>query len=183
MKVLFVFQLKSALVIFYCLKEEIPHEKFESIEEINNYLLEHPEVRNFITSRAKGGNSGLALFLMFDKKTEELAKGLGLEIMFPTAEMRMFMDNKVNTNRIAEKAEVPCVPNVLSPIFDYNHLREISSKLGSNLVVQTPYGDSGHTTYFISNESDFDKHKDEIVKEEEVKIMKQFNSRLLALSL
>ena len=98
-------------------KQELPHDKFESIEEINNYLLEHPEVREYIKKRSKGNKAGLALFLMFDSKTEELAKGLGLEIMFPTAEMRMFMDNKVNTNRIAEKAGVPCVPNVLSPIF------------------------------------------------------------------
>ena len=34
-------------------KEEIPHDEFGSIEEINNYLLQHPEVKQFIKSREK----------------------------------------------------------------------------------------------------------------------------------
>ena len=61
------------------------------------------------------------------------------------------MDNKVNTNRIAEKAGVACVPNILHNVKNYEHLREISAHLGNDLVVQTPFGDSGHTTFFISN--------------------------------
>ncbi len=61
---------------------------------------------------------------MFDEQTEKLAKKLGLQIMFPSAKMRTFMDNKVNTNRIAEKAGVPCVPYVLSPVIDYATLEE-----------------------------------------------------------
>ena len=114
---------------------------------------------------------------MFDDKTEELAEKLGLEIMFPTAKMRNFMDNKVNTNRIAEKAGVPCVPYVLSHVDDYTHLSEVSKKLGDDLVIQTPFGDSGHTTFFISNEDDFNKHRDEITEEKEVKIMKLINCK------
>ena len=99
-------------------KEEIPHDAFTSIEDINNYLLQHPEVQDYLNTRKKGRNKGKAMFLMFDEKTEKLAKKLGLQIMFPTAKMRNFMDNKVNTNRIAEKAGVPCVPYVLSPVTD-----------------------------------------------------------------
>ena len=114
---------------------------------------------------------------MFDEKTEKLAKKLGLEIMFPPAKMRTFMDNKVNTNRIAEKAGVPCVPYVLSPVEDYAHLNEVSKDLGTDLVIQTPFGDSGHTTFFISNEEEFKKYEEEIVKEKEVKIMKRINCR------
>ena len=33
--------------------------------------------------------------------------------LFP-CQLRSFMDNKVNTNRIAEKAELPSVPYVLT---------------------------------------------------------------------
>ena len=158
-------------------KEEVPHEEFQSIEDINNYLLEHKEVVDYIRGRGKDGNNGKALFLMFDEKTEQLAKSLGLEVCFPSAEMRNFMDNKVNTNRIAEKAGVPCVPYILSKVNDYAHLRNISQPLGNDLVIQTPFGDSGHTTFFISNEEEFNKYADEIVKEDEVKIMKRINCR------
>jgi len=158
-------------------KEEIPHDDFEGIEDINNYLLQHPEVQNYIKTRTKGKDAGKVMFLMFDETTEKLAKKLGLEIMFPSAKMRNFMDNKVNTNRIAEKAGVPCVPYVLSKVKDYKHLCEVSKSLGTDLVIQTPFGDSGHTTFFITNEQEFKKHEEEIVKEDEVKIMKRINCR------
>jgi glutathione synthase/RimK-type ligase-like ATP-grasp enzyme len=158
-------------------KEEMPHEEFQSIEDINNYLLEHKEVVDFIESRKQGDIAGKALFLMFDEKTERLAKELGLEVCFPSASMRTSMDNKVNTNRIAEKAGVACVPYVLSRVKDYGHLRKVSEELGEHLVVQTPFGDSGHTTFFISNQEEFEKYEEEIVKEDEVKIMKRINCR------
>jgi len=158
-------------------KEEIPHDEFESIEDINNYLLQHPEVQDYLKSRSHGKKAGKAMFLMFDEKTEKLAKKLGLEIMFPSAKMRNFMDNKVNTNRIAEKAGVACVPYVLSPVKDYKNLLNVSKSLGNDLVIQTPFGDSGHTTFFVSNEEDYKKHADEIESEKEVKIMKRINCR------
>ena len=158
-------------------KEELPHDEFQSIEDINNYLLQHPEVVDYLNKHKKNGSTGKALFLMFDEKTEAMAKKLGLEIMFPSAKLRTFMDNKVNTNRIAEKAGVPCVPYVLSNVKDYKHMRSVSKKLGEHLVIQTPFGDSGHTTFFISNEEEYKKYAEEIEKEEEVKIMKRINCR------
>ena len=160
--------------VFSPLTEE-PHEEFQSIEDINNYLLHHQEVVKYLKSRIKNGKTGKALFLMFNEKTEEIAKTLGLDICFPPASLRSFLDNKVNTNRIAEKAGVACVPHVLSAVRNYSHLLEISNKLGPNLVVQTPYGDSGHTTFFISNEEEFNIYKEQIIQEKEVKIMKRIN--------
>lgn len=159
--------------------EELPHEEFQSIDDINNYLLEHKEVHDFIESRKQGGRAGKAMFLMFDEKTEKLARKLGLELIFPPAKLRTFMDNKVNTNRIAEKAGVACVPYVLSPVLDYKHLIQVAAKgkLGSDLVVQTPFGDSGHTTFFINSEKDYDKYSKEIEAEKECKIMKRINCR------
>lgn len=157
--------------------KEIPHEEFQSIEDINNYLLEHKEVADLIARRKHKGNAGKALFLMFDQRTEKLAKKLGLDVAFPKAKMRQALDNKVNTNRIAEKAGVPCVPYVLSNVKDYDHLRKVSKKLGEHLVVQTPFGDSGHTTFFISTKADYDKYAEEIEKEKECKIMKRINCR------
>jgi biotin carboxylase len=97
--------------------------------------------------------------------------------MFPPAKMRTFLDNKVNTNRIAEKANVPCVPYVLSVVKNYEHLCKILAKLGTDLVIQTPFGDSVHTTFFITNEAEYNKYAAEIEKEKEVKIMKRINCK------
>lgn len=154
-------------------KEEMPHETFESIEDINNYLLSHPEVVDYLKKR----RNGKALFLMFDEKTEKLAEDLGLEICFPKASLREYLDNKVVTTRVAEAAGVKSVPNILAKVESYEHLREISKPLGKDLVIQTPFGDSGHTTFFISNEEEFNKHAEEIIAEAEVKIMKRIRCR------
>ncbi len=153
---------------------EAPHREFESIEDINNYLLEHKEVLDYIERRGPGG---IAVFLMFDEKTEELAKEAGLEVWFPPAKLRSQVDNKVETVRIGNRAGVPSVPNVLSKVESYAHLREVSKPLGDHLVLQAAFGDSGHTTWFISNESEFKKYADEIVAEPEIKIMKRVNVR------
>jgi len=114
---------------------------------------------------------------MFDEKTEELARKNGLEVCFPPAAMRQFMDNKVNTNRIAEKAGVACVPYILDKIDSYTDLEKKAKKLGTDLVIQLPFGDSGHTTFFIDDEKSYNKHAEEIEAETEVKVMKRINCR------
>ena len=48
---------------------EIPHDDFESIEDINNYLLQHPEVQDYLKTRSKGKKAGKVMCLMFDKET------------------------------------------------------------------------------------------------------------------
>ena len=155
---------------------EMPHAEFQSIENINNYLLQHKEVVDLIETR--GGNP-VATFLMFDEATEELAQELGLDIWFPLASLRQRCDNKMETVRIGNKAGVPSAPNALERVSDWPNLREIAegAGLGTDLVIQTAFGDSGHTTFFIASEEDFEKHKDEIVGEAEVKIMKRINCR------
>lgn len=156
---------------------DMPHDEFQSIEDINNYLLEHKEVIDYIKKRAKGKNKGKAMFLMFDEKTEKLAKKIGLEVCFPSANLRNSLDNKVNTTRVGDKAGVPSVPNVLAKVDSWETLQKVSKKLGKDLVIQTPFGDSGHTTFFISNKADFEKHEEEIIAEKEVKIMKRIKCR------
>lgn len=165
-------------------RTEEPHEEFQSIEDINNYLLVHSEVRDYIEGRRptlpngkKSPKAGKALFLMFDQKTEALAKKAGLEVIFPPAKVRTFMDNKINTNRVAEKAKVPPVPYVLSKVKSYEHLLQVAKKLGDDLVVQTPFGDSGHTTFFVKSKADYAKYAKGIEAEKECKIMKRINCR------
>lgn len=155
-------------------KEKFPRD-FESIEDINNYLLEHKEVIDYLQSR---GGKGTAAFLMFDERTEEICEQLGLKIAFPPAKLRSRMDNKIETVRIGNKVGVPSVPNVLAKVDSYEHLQEVCEPLGTNdLVIQSAFGDSGHTTYFVSNEDEYYKYAEEIEAEPEVKIMKRINCR------
>ena len=159
----------------FCPSEQ-PHAEFQSIEDINNYLLQHKEVIDYIEKR--GGNPKL-IFLMFDEQTEKLAEEIGAKVWFPKAKLRNRIDNKIETVRIGNKAGVPSVPNALSEISDYQQLLKVADKagLGRDLVLQSAYGDSGHTTFFIKSEADFRKHQHEIVDHGEIKVMKRINCR------
>jgi len=153
---------------------EYPHDIFQSIEDINNYLLEHKEVVDYINRRGPGGK---AMFLMFDEKTEALAEELGLEICFPKASLRNHLDNKVTTTRIADRAGVPSVPNRLGKASTFKELQQLADGLGTQWVVQTPFGDSGNTTFFISSEEDWNQYSDKIKDEKEIKVMKRIKCR------
>ncbi len=151
---------------------------FETLEDIVNWLLEHKEVRDYIRHRGPGGK---AVFLFFNEHTEELCEELGLQCCFPSAKLRRLVDDKISATRIGDRAGVASVPNVLAKVDSYQTLRRVSRKLGDDLVIQTAFGDSGHTTFFISNEEDYNEHKDDIEREPEVKIMKKIRCRQSAL--
>ena len=155
---------------------------FYSIEEINNYLLENKTILDFIHKTKRDG-PGRALFLFFDERTEAICKELGLELCFPSAKLRENVDNKVMTTRIGNEAGVNSVPNVLGKVESYESLLALArtTNIGSDLVVQTPFGDSGHTTFFIANAADYAKHAEEIRRESEVKVMKRIRCRGSAL--
>ena len=153
---------------------EAPHREFESIEDIVNYLLEHKEVVDYIKGR---GENAKATFLMFDEKSEALCKELGMDVWFPSAELRGKVDNKIETVRLGNRAGVPSVPNLLLKVDSYAHLCEISASLGTDLVLQAAFGDSGSTTWFVSNEKEYNKCAKDVEAEAEVKIMKRVNVR------
>lgn len=156
-----------------------PEREFQSIEEINNYLLAHPEVKEFVKKHGKGK----AAFLFFDEESEKLCQDLGLEIAFPSAKLRQKIDNKIMTTKIGNEAGVPSVPNALAKVASYKDLVRLAKDhdLGDELVVQTAFGDSGHTTFFIANEDEYKEHAEEIEKESEVKIMRRIRCRGAAL--
>jgi D-alanine-D-alanine ligase-like ATP-grasp enzyme len=164
---------------------EAPHPVFQSIEDINNYLLRHEDVRRLIEQKApkQRGSRGNVVFLFFDQETERICKELGLRICFPSASLRSRLDNKLMTTRIANEARVRSVPNALVRITGYDRLKAVAkrNRLGDRLVVQTAFGDSGHTTFFIDDESDYRKHAAEIEAEKEVKVMKRLGVRGSAL--
>jgi hypothetical protein len=164
---------------------EKPHPIFQSMEEINNYLVDHEEFRALVKRNAPGGRkqAGNAVFLFFDERTEELCEELGLNIPFPSARLRTKVDNKLMTTRIGNEAGVKSVPNALTKVKSWDDLQRVAKrhKLGEKLVVQTAFGDSGHTTFFISSERDYRKYAEEIEREKEVKVMKRVRCRGSAL--
>ena len=155
---------------------EVPHRPFTSIEDINNYLLEHKEVVDYLKQRL-GEGRGRAVFLFFDETTEALCKELGLDVCFPPAKLRTMVDDKIETTRIGNRAGIASVPNMLTKVDSFAHLRETCADLGEQLVLQTAYGDSGHTTFFVSNEAEFARHEAEIIEAPEVKVMKRIRCR------
>ncbi len=155
---------------------EAPHRPFTSIEDINNYLLEHKEVVDYLKTRL-GEGRGRAVFLFFDETTEALCKELGLDVCFPPAKLRTMVDDKIETTRIGNRAGIASVPNVLTKVDSYKHLRETTKALGEQLVLQTAFGDSGHTTFFVSNEEEYQRHEAEILEAPEVKVMKRIRCR------
>jgi hypothetical protein len=145
-------------------------------EDVVERLLRNREVTDFIAAR---GSRPAALFLMFDERAEALCTALGMEIWFPGAGARATYGDKVETVRIGNAAGAPSVPNVLGKVERYDQLLDLArqARLGSDLVVQTPFGVSGQTTFFIATVDDWRRHEAEIVAQHEVKIMKRLECR------
>ena len=157
---------------------ERPHAEFQSIEDICNYLLTHDDALDFIRGRGEGAK---AVFVFFDDETEHCAADAGLEIALPPDELRQRLDSKIVTTRLADEAGVPSVPNVIGRATSWEELRALgdSAGLGDDLVVQTPYGDSGKTTFFLRGERDWDAGAGEMV-DQELKVMRRINPRAVA---
>lgn len=151
---------------------------FESIEEICNYLLAHKDVRDFIGETG----AGLAVFLMFDEETERLATEAGLEVAMPTAALRTRLDSKIETTRLADEAGVPSVPNVMGRADSYGDVLKLAlgAGLGQDLVIQTPYGDSGQTTFFVGSADDWSESATGL-HGQELKVMKRIEPKEAAI--
>jgi biotin carboxylase len=158
--------------------KERPPREFQSMEGICNYLLAHKEVLDRIE---RGRPGGKAVFVMFDDDTEAAAAQAGLEIAHPSAELRHRLDSKIVTTQLGNEAGVPSAPNTLGRATSYAELTALaeSAGLGDDLVVQTPYGDSGKTTFFIRGEADWDRDADDMAGQE-LKVMKRINCRAAA---
>ena len=160
--------------------ESRSEDTFSSMEEMNNYLLAHPEFYDLVREKGTGGK---AVLVMFDAETERLAAELGIDIALPPAELRHRMDSKLVTTRMGNEAGVPSVPNALGAVADYDGLLELAgtSGLGDDLVVQLPWGDSGKTTFFINGRDAWDAAAaDHELTGVELKVMKRITCRAVA---
>jgi biotin carboxylase len=83
--------------------------------------------------------------VFFDAETEQICEELGYDLILPSAELREHLDSKLVTTRLGNDVGAGSVPNVLVTIEEYEELLEVATGagLGTDLVVQTAYGDSG----------------------------------------
>jgi biotin carboxylase len=155
-----------------------PYVEFESSEQINKYLLRDPEVQEHL--RRRGGTPMVAM-VFFDEETEQICRELGYTLILPPDELRRRLDSKIETTRLGNEAGAPSVPNVLGRADSYAALMDLaaSAGLGTDLVVQTPYGDSGKTTFFIASRKQWDANADAMVGED-LKVMKRIDNLALA---
>ncbi|HVN11609.1 MAG TPA: biotin carboxylase [Kineosporiaceae bacterium] len=159
-----------------------PYVAFESSEEINNYLLRDPEVQAHIAGRVgRSGEAPMVAMVFLDEETEQICRELGYDLILPPDSLRRRLDSKIVTTRLGEAAGVPSVPNVIGRANSYAELTRLATTagLGTDLVVQTPYGDSGKTTFFIARKRDWAKDAEHMIGEE-LKVMKRINNRAAA---
>src|SRR5690242_13371345 len=158
--------------------ENRPYVEFESSEQINNYLLRDPEVLHYLSRR---GGTPMVAMVFFDEETEEICREQGYTLILPPDSLRRRLDSKIVTTQLGNEAGAPSVPNVLGHADNYAALTALAHEagLGDDLVVQTPYGDSGKTTFFIKSESDWDEFADD-VDGQELKVMKRINNQAAA---
>lgn len=153
---------------------EQPHEVFNSVEAINLYLLKHPETQAKLAKLHSANNPLQVLFLFFDKELEALCQAQQFEINLPDNALVKDLDSKITTTELGNQVQVPSVPNVLAKVDSYRTLQTLAEQhhLGQAWVVQSAYGDSGKTTYFIKSRADYDKVAEKIESEPQVKVMK-----------
>ena len=156
---------------------------FSGIEDVNHYLLESAVVRNLFQSRSdvrKARGQGpedakdQVLFLFFDPALEAKCRDLGLDVAMPPNALIREVDSKIVTTEIGNACGVYSVPNVMAHVGSYAELQLLArdAGLGERWVVQAAYGDSGKTTYFIANESDYNAVAAEIESQDSVKVMR-----------
>lgn len=159
-----------------------PYVEFDSGEAINHWLLENAEVRAYIAAKTPDGVRPKVAMVFVDEKTEQICEDAGFDLILPPAELRHRLDSKLVTTRLADEAGCPSVPNVIATVDDWKSLQVVTKAagIGNDLVIQSAYGDSGKTTYFVDGPESFEDHKDGIVGLE-VKIMRRIQNYPVAI--
>lgn len=151
-----------------------------------NWLLANDQVQAYIRKNTPAGYTPQVVISMFDEASERLCKELGYELIMPPVKLREHLDSKIVTTQIGNDANAQSVPNILTTVTGWEDLRAQADAagLGSDLVVQLPYGDSGRTTFFVTSQPDFDRVAGEIAgtgpSAPTVKVMRRINHRSFA---
>lgn len=153
-------------------------EAFTSAEEITNHLLRNEEIRARIA--AKGGTPRV-MAVFFDEETERICADLGYRLCLPSHALRTRLDSKLETTRLGNEAGAASAPNIIDTANTWEELRDkaVAAGLGSDLVVQLPYGDSGKTTFFLTGPDDWAACADDLAGQP-AKIMKRIDNNAFA---
>lgn len=143
---------------------------------IANWLLLNKEVQKFIAKKTPEGLTPKIVIAMFDEKTEKICKKLGYELAMPSINLRSHVDSKIETTLIGNSVGIASAPNIITKVSGWQDLIDQANlaNLGNQLVIQTAYGDSGHTTYFINSKKDFDSCSRYLIGKQ-IKVMKQIS--------
>ena len=125
---------------------------------IVNWLLNNPEVTEFISAKTPRGATPNIVLASFDEASEFLCAERGYRLLMPPYSLRNHIDSKVTTTEIGNECGLDSAPNIITTIADYTDLvsQARDAGLGDDLVIQLPMGDSGSTTFFVSDPSSFD---------------------------
>lgn len=150
--------------------------------EVVNWLLRSEEVQQYIAAHTPHGVRPQIIATFFDEEAERLCEKLGYDLILPSIALRTHLDSKIVTTQLANSAGISSVPNVLTKIRGWADLiaQAEHAGLGTDLVLQTAYGDSGNTTYFVASESDFAPVASAVIGPE-IKVMKRVNHLPLAI--
>lgn len=147
------------------------------------WLLRNDEVQRFIREHTpKGMRPKVIGYFMHEESTERLCAELGYDLMaLPVAE-RKRLDSKLLTTRLSEEAGLKNVPHVVTTVDSWTDLQQVAdtANLGGELVLQTDYGEAGTGTFFVRNETDFNRDA-EYLTGVPLKVMKRVNHRSLAM--
>ncbi|NDC82643.1 biotin carboxylase [bacterium] len=148
---------------------------FESMEDLNQYLLEGLDVSRRIIAERQTSDQSYVMFLFFNPALESVCNELGLRPILNPHQLVHHIDSKIETTKLGDSVGVASVPNIMTTAQPYEALCEIAlhAGLGSNWVIQLPYGDSGKTTFFISSQEDYETHRSELEDGTPIKLMKQ----------
>lgn len=148
---------------------------------VANWLLRNKKVQDHIREHTPTGFTPQIVIAFFNTETEALCAELGYELIMPSVALRAHVDSKIVTTQLGNEAGALSVPNILTIVESWEDLlaKAAAAGLGEDLVVQSAYGDSGRTTFFVTEEPHYDAIADWI-HGREVKVMKRINHRPLA---
>lgn len=147
------------------------------------WLLRNEEVQRFIAEHTPQGMRPKVLgYFMHDAETEAVCAELGYDLCSITSSERHRLDSKMLTTRLSEEAGLNNVPHTITEVTGWSDLlvAAVEADLGTELVVQTDYGEAGTGTYFLRTEAEFEAVREHIVGVP-LKVMRRITHRSLAM--
>ena len=159
--------------------QERPYREFKSIEDINNYLLEHKEVLDRVRAAAPAARRCSSCSTT---RPSGCARRPGWRSRSRRAELRHRLDSKIVTTQLGNEAGVPSVPNTLGRAHDLRGAAELARVRRASATTSScrrPTATPARRRSSSAAERDWDAHAEDIV-DQELKVMKRINCRAAA---